>query len=347
LAHSAPAIVLALLLTSFFVRDALAAGSRAEASFSLSRFVQLGVVTMVVAAPLLWSIVWRYHLHVRNPAPMLFNWFAESPDSRSQLAYDYAWPPRLIAALVGLYAVVKRSDEPTSERRDARWLLTAWLCIALLLLGYMEWASARGSTAMLPVYHFMIYVKACEAILAGVGVVAFLGGFARLVFRRGSDDRLPWVVSFVCVLLTAGVFSRYRSSFEFGGMRAFGLGAARHGATHALYRWLLDHTKPHDVVLADVGLVRFAVSPAGRKVVVHEDIFSNPYVDFAQRKAAQEAMLRALSENRPADFFALADAYHVTHVVDRRNVIGDAAKHDILIEQFRAGAIVLYEVKRN
>jgi len=69
------------------------------------------------------------------------------------------------------------------------------------------------------------------------------------------------------------------------------------------------------------------VGPSGRKVVAVRAVFSNTYVEWAQRWADHEAMFEYAKQSNEDGFQKLTARYRVTHVIafDQSKDIDDAA----------------------
>jgi hypothetical protein len=190
-------------------------------------------------------------------------------------------------------------------------MLVAWtgLCGLFLARHYGCMAMAPDATVCavfrVPVHHFLLYLQVAGACLAGWGAWA--------VWRSGvvRRDVLALVAA---VMLVAGV-----AGFA---MRPYDRFAREMGVRHidrlvmdrAVYRWVLGHVPPNGLFVTggegrmggDLDPAAFAVMAAGRKLVATDEVFSNPYVDWASRDAARRTAIAWLMGEDPlprcADF---------------------------------------------
>ena len=80
-----------------------------------------------------------------------------------------------------------------------------------------------------------------------------------------------------------------------------------------MFRWLRTELRPTDVVAAPERLSLNLVAPAGRKVLVVDRFFSNPYVNWQVRRDALDALGDALERGACDTFRVVASEYRVTH----------------------------------
>jgi hypothetical protein len=82
-----------------------------------------------------------------------------------------------------------------------------------------------------------------------------------------------------------------------------------------LFPWIRENSTPTDVFLTSESACLSLVGPAGRKCVLAPVFFSNPYVDWNERRVAQQAMWDALTADDCATFRQHAYAYRVRYVM--------------------------------
>lgn len=275
LAHTGPALVL---------------GGIALVLLRPRQLVAAGCAALCVASPYVWSILVHYRLHVVNPVPMAWSW---PPLTLSGFpATLLANAPVFVAGAFGLVVV--------RDRAIRAWMAVAGALLALALLR----DALPAVPALVPTFHFWRYTMAGATLLAGA---AGAWGLARLP----TALRLAVVPAVIAAALWW--MPQYRSRFDF--VYGRGVAAARSPDLAATAAFLHKSTPGDAVVLGSRGLSLEVIGPAGRKVVGVTANWSNPYVDAAPRIAARDAMLGHLAAGRLAEFTALADTYHVTHVV--------------------------------
>lgn len=332
LSHTAPAVVLAIIALMLLV-------TRRDRAEALRHGLVMSSAAALVAAPFLWSIVWRYRLRVLNRAPMEWSWLPLTPDGFPSLLRQNTGIAMALA-LAGLTFVVWQ------RRRVQTLVVTAWglsttILIAMWLLRYIrrDW----HVPAILPGIHYWFYLKALLAVLAGVGMSSAVGFIPR-----------PWLRNVVAVsVLFFFVWSQLptfvmRDDLYFTRYLALGRGSAQAEVTHIIRRT----TRPSDVFLASRGVALLIVGPAGRKTVAVQSEFSNPYVDYESRARDRDRMFEALKRGELDDFRRLADRYSVTHVialgVDECGSLrhgGWRGGEGVLFPTFEVDDICLFDIK--
>ncbi|MFO0808488.1 MAG: hypothetical protein U0746_07685 [Gemmataceae bacterium] len=301
LGHAAPALLIVGMLTL-----ATAFAPRGARLVALRRYILLGAISLVVASPFLLPLVARYRLHVLNPLPSEQSNFGLLYVARSLLGARTAF------AAIGLVAVYRSAD---SKARSATLSLVA---SSALLLAYNMTAQvlrdrgvARWPQAV-PAYHFLLYWKAIEALLFGVGATTV----ARWLTNRTAlvrNEQLALVA--MTALIVALHLPGYLRGRELATFRADSLATNAEHDRIALYDWLLAETRPDDVFLADLLTAFTTVAAADRKVVCIHDQSSSPYVSYDERLADTQALYESLRTNDEAAFLRRASKYRLRFVV--------------------------------
>lgn len=350
LAHAAPVLVMAVVL-AVVVLWSRAGSARARWRPLVRRHGLLVGCGLLVSLPLLWSILGRYHLQVRNPAPGLWSWPPLQPENAlgflaSQLS------PLSAVTVVGALHLFRR----VGRRLDPR-LLLAWAAGCLLLFAYATLASAArpegiALPTLVPAFHFFFYGTAAASLMFGHGLHV-LGLWAARPFMRLVDPRhrlarlLEPAVVAVCLLVLAGyALPSYPQRFDFTTARQraqeLGLRQSWQQARH----WIRSHTRAGDVFLCVDEPALFVVGPAGRKVVALEDVFSNPYVEWEGRAEAREGMFADLRAGQFSRFLSTASAQGVTYVlvtrVERPWLRG--VPPTVLEEEWAAGGLEIHRI---
>ena len=319
LAHTAPGLVLGAVLLAVTGGELRRIRGEAKAAKrALAVAVVFGIVAGLVAWPFWHDVLQHLRRGVRNPVPM--QWLA------GELAIGYLpellkWHESLRGAfaLVGLLALLFRARRYCRHSRRA---LLGWgLAIAVgLAYGY---ASQRISLpTLLPSWHFYFYLHALEAVLFGVGVAALGTAMVRFAVRAGllsglSRRAVELGAHGACIvplLVYCGFkYERYCQRVDLVDNRRAALESAN-ARTVELHRWILGNTDSSDVFLAEPEASFYAVATAGRKVVAIQDLFSNPYLDVAQRAREAEVMFKELRAARWPEFSRIAARYQVKFV---------------------------------
>jgi uncharacterized membrane protein (UPF0136 family) len=264
-------------------------------------------VAIIVVAPFFWPLIARYHLHTLNRAPATWPY---TPGYPAALAATLRWPrtwPFAVLAIAGLVSLARRRDAGAV-------VLWSWGAASLLLSACSLMATWYHSwPPIVPAYHFEYQVRAWGWMLAGAGAWSLVAiGAERL--SRSSARLRPVLLMVVAVLFVAVFYPRYlqRPAFREAAAAARVIGAR---PDRQITAWIASSTPRDAVFLAsnDDGLL--IVAPAGRHVVAVDAPFSNPYVDYHERRAARDAMLAAIDARDWARFRTLAARYGVTHVL--------------------------------
>ena len=310
LGHTAPALLAGVLAAIGFAHDAGTGKGRA----SLVRHALIVGVAVVVAAPFLWSILLRYQLRIRNPAPLDWVWPPMSLPSSPAFMATYVSLPGTLLAVVALLWLVGRDP----RRREAS-LLAAW---ALGAAGFFTLSLLREGTGvgprLVPRHHFLFYWRAAESALLGYGGAALLA----LGGRLGGESLRRLAPAALVLAVAAAVAARFPSYREREAFTAGRRDAERDDSRlnrQEAREWIRAHSASDDVFLAADDLALMIVGPAGRKVVALDAYFSNPYVDWQARHAARDAMVADLCEGRFAELAARGKALGVGFIIHKRS----------------------------
>jgi hypothetical protein len=310
LTHTAPALLLATCMLVEYIH----AGWRDRSL--LIPMVVFVLTGMAVAAPYLVSIGGHYHFQVRNAAPVAF--------VPTELDLEHAWSywtaafsPSLtgMIALVG-YVRLIRQRQTLAARLVLTAVVTCAICLALGYLAQTDWARAVGFHGIVPPHHFVYYLSAFEAIAVSVGVSALAEWIAAALKSRAPGAADLAMPAFLAATIGFAVWTypSYIQRFDFVGARII---AQRMFTDHSLlhlYEWLRRNTAPDDVVLAPLNLSQSVIGTSGRKVVAVDKLFSNPYVDWAERARDRDEMERLVNAHEWPKFLNLAARYRVNYV---------------------------------
>jgi hypothetical protein len=306
LVHPAPAAILALVLVADTAWRT-AVSDRALAPQLLRKLTVTGVVALVCAAPGLATIVY-YRGAIRNSLPFLWLDPSMLPDRFGLFIAANLSPFQFSApAVVGLVSLA--FVRPFSRVR----LLILWAVCATLLFLWAAYSwrvipiERLQSMTIAPAHHFLIYVHAVECVLGGIGVVAIASVIARY---SGQGERLATAITVAVlgwlVLLGFPMYARRD------------LDLARpvfSPAQTSTIEWIKVNTATTQVFLApdNAGMSMLGIS--GRRTVIVDQFFSNPYVDWAERDRARQQMWSALSSGDCDTWQREANRYYVTHLL--------------------------------
>ncbi|MDP7037898.1 MAG: hypothetical protein QGI45_01965 [Myxococcota bacterium] len=324
LCHVAPALLLGAIFVSVVAKAVWHAhkNGRLEEVKSIVRNALLALVTaFLVGLPLIVSILGNYSLIIKNTAPSA--WIFE-PLLLERMSAFFLGEINFInlLALLGLYRVCRTKG----ELRSARLLLLTWggWALAFFFYGYLRQLAANNglfSLNVVPEVHFLFYLRALASVCVGIALVFLCEFFVRRFLQNKlretpPETQLITVLILVLALVFVSTYDTYSDRHDFVHSRRIALHLDRWVKSHDVYDWLREYTQPEDVFLTTNHLALFIVGPAGRKVVaVHDNRFSNPYVDWKERLMANNMMLEYLAENQLDEFRILAQEYGVTHVL--------------------------------
>ena len=318
LAHTAPAVILVVAVVVACGADLrFWRHGRQFAKCSLVIAAIVGVVAGVTASPFALDALLHLQDGVRNRAPM--QWVA------GELSLQHL--PRLVKwhfsvrgylAMVGLLHLLLR---PRAYCRYGRRMVMGWGLAVTLGLAYGYASQRIALPAFLPSWHFYFYLHALESVLFGIGTAVLAATFVRFVIRwpqmSKSARSFELGTHLACIawllLYAGGKYERYRLRMDVVDNRHASVMSSQ-APTAELYEWLLNHTKPTDVVLSDMEASFYAVVAAGRKVVATYDLFSNPYLDPAPRAIDAVQMLEHLKTGRWSEFLSRAEGYQLRYV---------------------------------
>jgi hypothetical protein len=311
LAHSAPALILGAsgLLAVF-----LPSAPRPPVRWRLKALAALAGTAAVVSLPYLWSIVVTYHVYIVNDAPTGWAWPDLDSDHIRQVL-TRAESVSTIPFLAGVWVIVTRF------RRDpAARLLVWWLLSAALLFAYGWLQQTQHLVSFVPQYHYFLYITAASMVFIGVGVAAAIGYVAAAAGKWIRWRHAPAAITAILASAAVAVFTvltypQFLQRADFNEYRRDAVSISRDLEKSDVVGRILQNTAPGAVILATAEDSLWRVAPTGRYVVGVRPEFSNPFVLFEPREAAQDQMLAAFLARDWRTLNELARPYAVTHVL--------------------------------
>jgi hypothetical protein len=260
------------------------------------------LTALILSASFLFPLFLSYRLHEINLAPSHFiqGLFTPRPISLRLLA---SFLPGLSALpVIALLAHLAPLD------RAARGILITWIALlALFLLRHFACGGPVGAhvcTAfVVPIHRWNIYLQAGLACLVGYAAWLLV---KRWILAPPQRIRLGWSSAIAAAALGCTVFLT-RSDDARIRLRALeGLGDLE------TYSWLVDHTKPQDLVVTELrndwadpaGLAALA---AGWRMVAPPEVFSNPSFPWQPRNMRRLGYLAAAAGKADAGEPSLCD----------------------------------------
>jgi hypothetical protein len=295
LAHTVPALILAAII-------AAAALATQRAKLRTAAWVAVaGGVASLWALPFIVPLVISYHLKIVHANGA----FMDDLFDPSRI------PKRVIAAILpGLFALIglgwsfwRSKQTGVGLSRATLAILAVWIILPVLFLARYFGCGGGGTSTVctafvVPVHHWMFYLQSALACVFGYAVMSAWEA-AGMVGRRASGAAAVAGVAFVlaCALLILRPIDQQMRD------RALDM---RNRIDVPLYQWLLTHTPPSALFVADVSTdgvhdtASTAVLAAGRKSVALPFTFSNPYVNWETRRDRSEGYLAAALSGKDA-----------------------------------------------
>lgn len=308
LSHPAPALVIAVAWL-------------AQLGWRLSderQFRPVVISLLSVATPAfllslyaLWPIASAYGFRTLNSSPA-----RHIAVSNGEIAKLLLVSINAVGALVCLAAVFFPQKLALGSR-ERRLALTATAAAALLLIYGIGAQSlyARGLElpAVVPAFHFNLILSALLTAWFGLGAEKALELLKQRI-RGLSAGGLGLLSVAVIGIVVAARAPSYRQRHELQHQRRESQRLAARRDLTALYQFALS-VPPDSVFAADVELSTFAIAGAGRKAMCVNENHSNPYVDWNERRKAQEELMTAIERGDSAIAQRLSSAYALRFVV--------------------------------
>jgi hypothetical protein len=300
LGHAAPAVIIVLIMV------ALQVGNMLKNKTQFKTYLIQGIIAFIffciAAAPIFYYILGKYHLHIINREP--------SEYTEGLFYINNLWglvkanlTVGFIVAIIGLVYFYR-----TFPKNLVRRIIAYWLIISVGLYLYASIVSGLDHKygiklpAMVPSFHYFMYIKAIQSVFFGFGLVFLL-----------SPLHKYWAV--LIPILALAVFPWYIKREDFTIGREKSLAKQNNTDAVAVYDFILHNLTPDKVVLCEKDPSLFPVMPAGRKMVSNAYTFSNPYVDFEKREADREAMLTAIQTGQQQQLQKLLSEYGVDYIL--------------------------------
>jgi hypothetical protein len=313
LAAAPPALMLAGVHAAGVVGSVVRAhrNGRAAVRRALIEHLALAATALAVASPFLYFVLWYYKLQVLNSIPTTWQW----------AGLEAVWPPRELRwpRLLAIAGAIALAFHARRRPLDAL-LLAAFIVTAAGLLAFRNVAALLGIHVpqLVPSHYFVFYLQAAQWMLVGVLVSALSRALEALPGRRRDSPREAVIAGVLVAIGLVAVVPQYGGRGYFTPARDAALEEAQRPHPKEAIEWIRRRTSPDDVFLAPPGLVLRVVGPAGRKAVVVDSVFSNPYVDRDQRVRAAERPYRALLDRDWNRFHDAARDAGVTYLLSSR-----------------------------
>jgi hypothetical protein len=305
LAHTVPTALLAIV----FSIETIAWLWRTRRSTEFRRvFATCALVVgvgVICASPAMVPLA-HYHMRIKELEPFVYRDPSVAPADLSELLRTNAFVFFFsVPALVGLIALPFQR-ESGSRRIVLTWLVAStalffWAAYAVRLI---EW-DGLAKFAIAPAHHFMIYARAAESLIGGLGIAA--------VCRLAGKWTKPGIAWPLAVVVSAALVAASLPRYP---MRDRVMIPATYSESQwAAVQWMADKSAPGSVFLAPENTGVSMIGVAGRHTVIVGPIFSNPYVDWEFRDRERQDMWAALTASNCVEFERHANPFAVTHLL--------------------------------
>jgi hypothetical protein len=304
LAHTAAAIVAGTVVL-------VLAWKRGKAGVVAIRWGLVLVPALAVSTPLLATILWHYGLQIKNTAPQDFIWDENDLYHISELVWGALNVGNAMA--LGGFVMLWRSR----AMRAARDTLITWLgvCTVMLVYGYARqaWPNAH-LPGLIPSLHWLFLLRLARALLLGYGLYCGVGALASLL-GRSRKLSVPVALLIAFGILLPFQIGKYTRRYDFKQARDLSLQYAAFPGFRETIAWLRRETPSDTIILAPPHEALIMLGAAGRKTVVVDRFFSNPYVAHEPRAAAADDMARSLADHQRDIFLQMAARNGVSYVL--------------------------------
>jgi len=303
LGHTAPAVILILIMAGLHTENLFAASKQKDYQTVRRHLLQAavaGTAFLVTAMPLLYYVIGKYRLHLINRETFEYTEgifyagnFLDLLKANINISLVFA-----IAGIVWFYRNV--------HNHLPRRILWLWLYVTL---GMYTWSTIVAGMdhrfhiklpGTVPSFHYFFYFKALESIFSGFG-------FLYLTRPLHSSMHLPAAILASALLYYP--FYRTRPDFVLG--RSEALSKEKQKDDIQVYNFIVENIPSDKVVLCEWEASTFPLMPTGRKMVCNNITFSNPYLDFYKRDSDRVAMLTFLGTGQPPTSLKLFADYNV------------------------------------
>ena len=326
LGHSAPTIIIILLLISLQGRKVLSALKSKRFTAVGTYFLQ-GALTIIpffiLSFPFLYFVLVKYRLHFINRiilqcAPGIFARHNTLELLRLNITFS------LVIAIIGFVWFYRNYKQP---------IIRSIIFTLLLITSVMYVYEAALPTAnrilhitlpdTIPAFHYFFYFKALQSIFFGFGFIASLGSVIRwmsdFIAKRFSVKYSAKLYSNLVVLFillfAVGYYPIYSNRKDFVEPRQQALAKEKETDKIEVYNYVSKNIPLDKVMLCGHDQSLFPVMATGIKMVSVEIYFSNPYISYEKRENDRNAMLSYLTTAQPKSAEKLFTAYKVSYVL--------------------------------
>ncbi|QEC66026.1 hypothetical protein FRZ67_01410 [Panacibacter ginsenosidivorans] len=309
--HSAPAFIFCIILGLLLLFSLI----KKEMSFKevIVKGLFFSVTFLLVASPLLYNIFIHYSFHVKNIDPTQWVYFLFRPGNGNKLIEENVNIYLAIAVIGLIHLIRNKSFKQTAKRIILYWFFTAAIIfIYLYIIVILRTKYGIHLPGFVPSVDIFFYVKACESVLFGIGILAIIKWLIiKIDWRIKFNPGYLLYAVVLCLVLVR--FPSYYTRKEFGRLRMLTIEKQQNSSFYNMYEWIKQNTLINDVLLCSLNEAQYPVMASGRKLIVTGIYYSNPYVSYLDRKIDCDNLLQSLQQTQHDD--VLFDKYKVNYLI--------------------------------
>ena len=324
LGHTGPAVVMVLVLI-LLQGDRFIQAAKGRDFALVKKLLLQGLLTFVffllAALPLLYAVVWKYHLHFENRAIFeyrggILRWGNYRGFLKANINLQFT------IAVAGFIWFYRNFHQGLVRKIVLYWLYSAlfmFLYTSLLPLLHEKLHIQLPDTC--PSYHYFFYLKAIQSVFFGIGCIFLLKAIYRKLAAYRAKTQLKLkirenqMILLVLLLYAFLYFPTYMHRQDFVERYEEGLIRRSEKAKIEVYHYIVAHIPDDKVILCEEEANDFPVMASGRKMVSTSLMFSNPYVNYQKRSGDRNDMLSYLGSGQPSSAKSLFGEYKVGFIL--------------------------------
>lgn len=331
LTHTTPALILGAVITIDFLSQILKKPLKKifdqDRRKIIYNFLAVVFVSMLVSGPLLYSILFKYHLKVINHSPARV--IETILRARNFSLFIRMITPAIIilaAMLAGIILIILKLKEIAPRLI----FITALIVLFFIGLSYLTQIAPPELhlPQVVPGLHYIQYLGFLEAVFFGIGagfIVELLAVYLSKAIKKIKpfvkiENKLPLALQTVIILaMVCILFFSYKTEYlDRGDFTKFKYVATKHNkGLLRMNDWLAANIAPEDVMLDDDGLPA-GIMMAARKMITNPagDAASNSFVDYMARWKDHNDMIAALENKDYRTLQKLFKEYDVKYILE-------------------------------
>lgn len=358
LGHSAPAILIILILVVLHLQNIITAAKQKEYK-TITRYVLQGVVTaipfLLCALPFLYFVWGKYDFHFVNRAilecaPGIFARKESARLVEANITFSL-----LIAAIGAIWFYLR------FENKLIRRIIFSWLTITVVMYLYesivptLDRLDKIHLPDTIPAFHYFFYLKVLQSVFFAFGFIFLLqklsGWLSRITKNKTNITQSTGLFIGAVLLYAVVYYPIYIKRADFSEARQESIAKGNETDKIEVYNFIYKNVPLNNVLLCEHDYSLFPVMPTAIKMVSVETFFSNPYISYDRRENDRDAMLSYLSTSAPVTAAKLFKDYKVSIVLltnkDYAKYKTPAFVNDKVIFKNASFTMMSFEVKKD